>query len=183
MKKKIAFFISLAVILIFSLFLMNSHIVNQNSSIDEDVEKLIKVHQLDEKVILVHFGADVEIAFNTTKGIVVVDAGISNSLTTKFREAIEKEFNNNKVVYLINTHSHPDHTGGNQVFSDVPIIGHQNCIEEMSQNTSDSEKSKVNLLKTILNLNSLNQAVMIGMLHSHKKCDINLLMMIGLMEE
>ncbi len=87
-------------------------------------------------------GVDAVSAIETQKGIIVIDAGISNSLTAKYRKIIEHEFKRTDFAYLINTHSHSDHTGGNQVFSDAVIIGHANCPPEMLKEWKDPEKIK-----------------------------------------
>ncbi|MEI6749383.1 MAG: MBL fold metallo-hydrolase [Bacteroidota bacterium] len=120
----------------------------------------IEVVKLKENVIIVKLGSDVITAIAARKGIVVIDAGISNSLTSNYRSIIEKEFKRNDFAYLINTHSHPDHTGGNQMFSDAIIIGHENCAIEMSEYWKDREKVKSDWIKTInqytQNLDTLN---------------------------
>jgi cyclase len=35
--------------------------------------------------------------------------------------------------HLVNTHSHPDHTGGNRLFEGAEIVAHALCLEEMSR--------------------------------------------------
>jgi glyoxylase-like metal-dependent hydrolase (beta-lactamase superfamily II) len=90
-------------------------------------------------------GYDAVTAIGTQKGIVVIDAGISTGLTLKYRKIIENEFEQNNIAYLINTHGHPDHTGGNTVFADAVIIGHENCADEISKQWQDPEKVKSSL--------------------------------------
>ncbi len=114
-----------------------------------ELDKLIKVERIRDNVALFKLGYDAVIAISTKKGIVVVDAGISNSLTAKYRILIEKEFNKKIISYLINTHSHWDHTGGNQVFSDAVIVGQENCISEMAEFWKDENKIKESLRKII----------------------------------
>ncbi|MBU2650133.1 MAG: MBL fold metallo-hydrolase, partial [Bacteroidetes bacterium] len=114
-----------------------------------DYASFIESRKLNEKTILLTFGYDAVTAISSQQGIVVIDAGISNQLTAKFRETIEKEFSGNDFACLINTHSHHDHTGGNQVFSDMQIIAHENCPREMEQSQGDPEKVRQNLLKIV----------------------------------
>ena len=113
--------------------------------------KYIKPQKLTDRVLMVSLGYDVITAVESDGGIVVIDAGISNSLTAKYRTIIEKEFNRKDFAYLINTHSHWDHIGGNQVFSDAVIIGHHNCLVEMALYWKDPDKVKAGALKTIEN--------------------------------
>lgn len=134
-----------------TLLLLNGFdcLLASDKSQNENVEQFIKVSHINSKVILVTFGYDAVTAINTEKGIIVIDAGISNKLTEIFRKKIEKEFNTKRFAYLINTHSHSDHTGGNQVFQDAVIIGQANCINEMKDRQKNIEETKSNLLKII----------------------------------
>jgi len=122
---------------------------NRSNKSNENIDKLISVNKLNTKTLIVILGYDAVIAIETQKGIVVIDAGISNSLTAKYRKIIEREFNRHDFAYLINTHSHWDHTGGNQVFADDVIIAHENCVKEMSEYWKDKNKIKLNLQKII----------------------------------
>jgi cyclase len=44
---------------------------------------------------------------------------------------IEKEFHSNKILRVINTHGHWDHTSGNQIFPSSIVVGQENCPEFM----------------------------------------------------
>jgi glyoxylase-like metal-dependent hydrolase (beta-lactamase superfamily II) len=122
---------------------------NRSNKLNENIDKLITVNKLNTKTLIVSLGYDAVIAIETQRGIVVIDAGISNSLTAKYRNIIEREFNRHDFTYLINTHSHWDHTGGNQVFADAVIIAHENCAKEMSEYWKDKNKIKLNLQKIV----------------------------------
>jgi len=122
---------------------------SKNNS-DDKIDSYIKTTKIGDKVLLVGLGYDNVIAIASQKGIIVVDAGISNSLTAKYRKIIETNFGRNDFAYLINTHSHQDHTGGNQVFSEATIIGHQNCPAEMAEYWKNREELK-NSLSDIIN--------------------------------
>jgi glyoxylase-like metal-dependent hydrolase (beta-lactamase superfamily II) len=73
------------------------------------------------------------VAVASKKGIVVVDTSGLPSTATKMRRIIEKEFGRTDFAYVINTHSHWDHSFGNQIFPDAVIIGHDNVIPGMTQ--------------------------------------------------
>lgn len=107
---------------------------------DIAIDSLIKVNNIQNNVILISFGSDAVTAINTREGIVVVDAGISKGITLKIRKIIEKKFQSNNFKYLINTHYHPDHYGGNCVFEETEIIGHKNGIKELIQQWKDTIK-------------------------------------------
>ncbi|MBK9967182.1 MAG: MBL fold metallo-hydrolase [Holophagales bacterium] len=67
------------------------------------------------------------------RGLVVVDTGVLPSRAAALRAAIERELGRKDFAYVVNTHVHFDHIGGNQAFADVPIVGHQNAVREMSR--------------------------------------------------
>jgi glyoxylase-like metal-dependent hydrolase (beta-lactamase superfamily II) len=124
------------------LLIVFSFISCDTDPLSKKTDEFIKVEKLGEQAILVSLGVDAVSAIETQKGIIVIDAGISNSLTAEYRKIIEHEFKRTDFAYLINTHSHSDHTGGNQVFSDAMIIGHANCLPEMSEEWKSPEKKK-----------------------------------------
>jgi glyoxylase-like metal-dependent hydrolase (beta-lactamase superfamily II) len=122
---------------------------SQTDSSSQLSDSLVKVEKLNDKTILIRMGYDAVTAISTQKGIVVIDAGISGRLAVKYRKIIENEFPLNDIGYLINTHGHPDHTGGNSAFADAVIIGHENCINEISNQWKDPERVKSSLNKTV----------------------------------
>ena len=90
----------------------------------------LKTDKLSENLIIVRLGSDAISGVKTSNGIVVIDAGISAHLTQIYRGILESEFGQTHFCYLFNTHSHTDHIGGNQVFKDALIVGHQNSLKE-----------------------------------------------------
>ncbi len=116
-------------ILIFSLVLSGcgSKSIYKNKNELQKIDSLIKVQEFNDRTVLVKFGYDAITAIKTTKGIVVIDAGISTSLTARYKNIIENKFNNHNFVYVINSHGHPDHIRGNSLFPKAQVIGHENC--------------------------------------------------------
>lgn len=112
------------------------------------IDTLINIQKLSDRVVVLRLGWDAVTAFSTEKGTVIIDAGISNSISARYRALIEKEFRSNNFAFLINTHSHPDHVGGNQVFSDAIIVGHDSIVPEMDRYWKKMEKIKAGLLNT-----------------------------------
>lgn len=103
-------------------------------------DNFIHVKRVSKNVILVRMGVDYFesiAAIKTKEGIIVIDAGTSHTLTKKYRKVIEEEFNSDNFRYLINTHHHFDHTGGNGAFPDAEIIAHETCLEEMKKSAQD----------------------------------------------
>ena len=112
-------------------------------------DSLISVTKINDKTILVSFGADAVTAIKTKDGIVIIDAGISTELTSKYREKIETAFRTKSFAYVINTHGHPDHYGGNSVFPKAKIIAQENALKEISAQLSNPGKKKEELTKIV----------------------------------
>jgi cyclase len=72
-------------------------------------------------------------AIDTPHGIIAIDAQQYPRLAQKFRSAIEAR-TGKPVCRLINTHCHLDHTAGNIVFADVPILAHDKTLAAMHAN-------------------------------------------------
>ncbi len=116
----------------------------------------IKTDTLNDRAIVVSLGNDhleAVSAIATKHGIVIIDAGLSNRLTTKYRHIIEQIFGRNDFAYLINTHAHPDHVGGNKVFREAVIIGHESAPKEMMASRKNLDRIKSGLLRTADNYN------------------------------
>jgi len=73
------------------------------------------------------------VALASRRGLVVIATGVLPSRGAALRSAIEREFKRRDFAYVINTHAHFDHTDGNQAFTDVPIVAHQNAVREMTR--------------------------------------------------
>jgi glyoxylase-like metal-dependent hydrolase (beta-lactamase superfamily II) len=73
----------------------------------------------------------------TNSGIIVGPSEIliidSLRVPSHARDLIDdvKRISNKPIKYLIDTHSHWDHSWGNEEFIDMLIIGHENCYKEM----------------------------------------------------
>lgn len=115
----------------------------------QETGQCISVSDLCEYVIQVGDEWDNITAVLTENGIVVIDAGISPSLTAQYRSILEDSFSRNDFAYLFNTHSHPDHTAGNQVFSDATIVAHDNAVAAIRLNWQDTARVKARLARII----------------------------------
>ena len=89
----------------------------------------LHVQKLGDRAIRVWIGDHAPttsvVAFATEKGIVVVDTFGAPKVDALLREVIARELGRSDFTYLINTHEHRDHTGGNSVYADCTIVGHE----------------------------------------------------------
>ena len=72
-------------------------------------------------------------AVETADGLIAIDAQQYPRLARQFRAAIESK-TGQPVRALVDTHCHLDHTGGNVVFADVPIVAHEKTLAAMHAN-------------------------------------------------
>lgn len=77
-------------------------------------------------------------AIATSRGIVIIDTGRSPGLMEAIARRIEQELGRSDVRYVINTHAHPDHSAGNQVFPEAVILSHRNGPAAMRRDRADT---------------------------------------------
>lgn len=82
-------------------------------------------------------GGNVSI-LSAKEGLLVVDAKIASKGADVLKKL--REINAGPVLYLINTHYHGDHTGGNPIVGKgARIIGHENCRAAMVKHLKPEE--------------------------------------------
>ena len=80
------------------------------------------------------------VAFATEQGIVVVDTFGIPEVDSGLRQAIVRELGRTDFRYLINTHEHRDHTGGNSVYADCTIVGHELIAAGLEEDAANRER-------------------------------------------
>lgn len=102
----------------------------------ENIAPGIYVHHGEHKDLAPHYGGDIcNISFVVgEKGVAVIDTGGSPAVGSQLRKAIRK-VTQKPILYVINTHVHPDHALGNAAFKrDHPVfVGHSKLSETMAQ--------------------------------------------------
>jgi glyoxylase-like metal-dependent hydrolase (beta-lactamase superfamily II) len=108
----------------------------------DTAEVPVTLERLTPRVLLVRSGdvyPDQIAVLVARRGLVVVDTGISPTLTQRYRAAVEAELGRSDFAYVINTHHHFDHTNGNQVFAGAAIVAHENAPAAMRAFARDVE--------------------------------------------
>lgn len=96
----------------------------------------VYVHHGEHKDLNAGYGGDIcNIGFIVgDKGVAVIDTGGSPKIGAQLREAVRK-VTRLPILYVVNTHVHPDHSLGNAAFKrDKPVfVGHDKLAETMAQ--------------------------------------------------
>jgi glyoxylase-like metal-dependent hydrolase (beta-lactamase superfamily II) len=92
----------------------------------------VSVQRLSDRVLVASaplLGPNNVVAVATRKGLVLIDTGVCPFVAGQLKQEIEKQLGRKDWAYVFNTHVH-DHTGGNLLYKGVPIIGHENTVED-----------------------------------------------------
>ncbi len=88
-----------------------------------------------------HISSSATIAVPTRDGLVIIDSTGNPKVDRELRRIIAREFGRDDFKYLINTHEHWDHTGGNSVYDDCIIVGHELVAEGMARNVENRQRN------------------------------------------
>ncbi len=122
-----------AVIVIFGILLISQISEAGNTVVKEITENVITVSPGRKQLHTLGWPNDIinSIAIKTEKGIVLVDTQNSPANAKMIKESVENKFNDSTYVYVINTHGHSCHSGGNCVFNKSSIVAHNNSMGEI----------------------------------------------------
>lgn len=105
----------------------------------------LHVHRFAAGAIRVWIGDHVSstgvVAIPTAKGIVVIDTTGDPAVDRELRRVIARELGRDDFALLINTHEHGDHTGGNEVYADCGIVGHELVAAAMARQAADLQRA------------------------------------------
>ena len=118
----------------FFLLILLSLILAATSATAETVAGLpLHVQKFDSGAIRVwigdHISSTAVVAFATEEGLVIIDTTGNPEVDRELRRVIARELGRDDFKFLINTHEHRDHTGGNAVYADCTIVGHELVAE------------------------------------------------------
>jgi len=129
-KEKSIVFMSYFTIGILSLLTLTTIIVNDINAQDENVT--INTTKLTDKVYMLKGSGGNIIVSVGQDGVILVDDQFA-PLTEKIKEAISK-ITDQSIKFVINTHWHSDHTGGNENLGELGsiIVSHDNVRKRLS---------------------------------------------------
>lgn len=87
-----------------------------------------------------HVSSTGTVAIATDDGLVVIDTTGDPKVDAQLRRVIARELGRDDFRYLINTHQHSDHTGGNCVYGDCTIVGHELVAAGMAEQAGDRQR-------------------------------------------
>ena len=125
----------------------------------------VRIERLSERVLLAYWlgtGRCNITAIQSEKGLVVVDTEMSPRIMAPIKARIEKEFGRNDWAYVINTHAHIHHAGGNSLFPDAVVVGHDNLPKDMEwlvRKQTDPERKRKDIERSRLTLQNLSAAL------------------------
>lgn len=99
-----------------------------------DATEHVRIERLSGRVLLAYWigtGRCNLTAIQTQKGLAIIDTEMSPRIMAPIKERIEREFGRSDWAYVINTHAHMHHAGGNCLFKDAVIVGHANLPDDM----------------------------------------------------
>ena len=104
------------------------------SGIGNGSAEFVRIERLSDRVVIGYWlgtGRTNFVAIKSQKGLVIIDTEISPRIMAPIKERLEKAFGRNDWAYVINTHAHIHHAGGNSLFKGAVVIGHDNLPADM----------------------------------------------------
>ncbi len=99
-----------------------------------DPADYVRIEPLSDRVLLAWWAGTGRCnltAIRSEKGLVIIDTEMSPRIMAPIKERIERQFGRSDWAYVINTHAHAQHAGGNSLFRDAVVVGHENLAEDM----------------------------------------------------
>jgi len=101
----------------------------------------VHIQKLDPGAIRIWVGDQIPptatVAIATDNGVLVIDTTGNPRVDGELRRIIARELGRGDFRYLVNTHQHGDHTGGNSVCADCAIVGHELVAAGMAAQVAD----------------------------------------------
>lgn len=99
----------------------------------------LKTTALTENILVISGGGGNSAALNAVDDILVIDVMVKRAAQV-YRELLASQWPGD-IAYVINTHYHGDHTGGNTLFGEeATIIAHTNVLKRLSTEQGSGDR-------------------------------------------
>lgn len=78
----------------------------------------------------------------TRKGLVVIETEVTPYIMSRIKEAAERELGRDDWAYVINTHAHLHHAGGNSAFPGAQIVGHETMSTDWLKDCLSTDRGR-----------------------------------------
>ena len=126
--------------------------------------EFVRIERLSDRVIIGYWlgtGRCNLVVVKSQKGLAIIDTEMSPRIMAPIKQRIEEAFGRDDWAYVINTHAHIHHAGGNCLFKRAVVVGHDNLPGDMQwlidRQINEASKRKVleDNANTIRNLEAL----------------------------
>ena len=96
--------------------------------------EFVRVEKFSDRILIGYWlgtGRTNIVAIKSQKGLAIIDTEMSPRIMAPIKKRLENKFGRNDWAYVINTHAHMHHAGGNCLFKNAVIIGHENLPDDM----------------------------------------------------
>lgn len=128
-------------------------------------QQYVRIERLSPRVVLAYWlgtGRCNLVAIQGRDGLAIIDTEMSPRIMAPIKAKIEKTFGRDDWKYVINTHAHLHHAGGNVLFKGATVVGHENLPEDMQwliDRQVDPERKRRVLENAAQTLRALRQAL------------------------
>jgi glyoxylase-like metal-dependent hydrolase (beta-lactamase superfamily II) len=120
-------------IVFFVLVLIQPALLARNTVLKQITSNVVTISPDKKQLHTLGWPNDIinSVALRTDEGIVLIDTQNSPANAQLIKSAVHRRFNDSTFVYVINTHGHSCHSGGNCIFDQNNIVAHTNSIGEI----------------------------------------------------
>jgi len=121
------------IIIFLTINLLTLHVMGNRPVITEISSTLVGISPPKKQLQTLGWPNDIinSYAIKTSEGIVLIDTQNSPGNARLIKWAITERYGDTTFVYIINTHGHSAHSGGNCIFPQDHIVAHANSIKEI----------------------------------------------------
>jgi len=125
----------------------------------------VRIERLSDRVVLGYWlgtGRCNLAAIKGRKGLAIIDTEMSPRIMAPIKARIEQVFGRDDWLYVINTHAHMHHSGGNCLFKGATVVGHDNLPADMEwliRKQTDETRKRADLGRAAETLRKLRAAL------------------------